>query len=93
MMTITTLDDVREYFRWLTTQPLPTGPHECEANLIPLMEAFRDWDVVDLAGLFIQVGLTLATHRGEDGKAVLADATLQISRTIYVRQEAMRRVN
>lgn len=75
---ITTLDDIRNYFAWLGTQPLPQGPHECEAVLLPLLEAFRDWDAEVIAELFVQLGLTLCVMRGEEGRRVLAEAYLQI---------------
>ena len=93
MTTIRTLDEVRAYFTWLKTQPLPTGPHECEANLMPLLEAFADWDDVAMGELFVQLGLTLAVKRGEEGKQLLAEATLQISDTLLRREYVRGHVN
>lgn len=85
-MTITTLDDIREYFTWLKAQPLPKGPHEFEANLAPLLEAFSDWDEVALAELVVQLGLTLCVKRGEAGKVMLAEAYLAINDVLIQRR-------
>lgn len=93
MMAIKTLDDVKAYFTWLKTQPLPTGPHECEANLLPILEAFSGWDEVAMAELVVQVGLTLAIKRGEEGRQMLAEASQQITETLYQREYLKGRVN
>lgn len=92
-MTITTLDDVRQYFTWLKTQPLPTGPHESEANLLPILEAFSGWTDTDLAELFVQLGLTLAVKRGQEGKEILGEATTMITETLLKREYLRGRVN
>lgn len=93
MMTITTLDDLKEYFAWLKTQPLPTGPHECETNLMPILEAFSSWGEIDLAELFVQIGLTLAVKRGNPGKTVLEEACRQINETLIQREMRLREAN
>lgn len=93
MRTLKTLDDVRGYFAWLGTQPLPAGPHECEAVLMPLLEAFSDWDDGDLAELFVSLGLTLAVKRGQEGKDILSAATLQITDTLMKREYLRGNVN
>lgn len=92
-MTITTLDDLKAYFAWLKTQPLPTGPHESEANLLPILEAFGDWGEIDIAELFVQLGLTLCIKRGEAGKAVMQEACLTINETLLNREYVRGRVN
>jgi hypothetical protein len=93
MMTIKTLDDVRDYFTWLKTQPLPTGPHESEANLMPILEAFKDWGDEEMAELFVQLGLTLAVKRGDKGKEMLGDATVMIGETLIRREYLKGHVN
>lgn len=92
-MTITTLDDLKAYFAWLKTQPLPTGPHESEANLLPILEAFAGWGEIDIAELFVQLGLTLCIKRGEAGKAVMQEACLTINETLLNREYVRGRVN
>lgn len=92
-MTITTLDDVRQYFAWLKSQPLPTGPHESEANLLPILEAFSGWSDTDLAELFVQMGLTLAIKRGQEGKEILEAASAQICDTLLKREYLKGHVN
>lgn len=85
MTAITTLADVKGYFEWLRSQPLPQGPHECEANLFPILEAFRDWDLESIAELFVQLGLTMCIKRGEEGKEFMREACLQINDVLIKR--------
>lgn len=82
MMTIRTLDEMLEYFRWLKTQPLPTGPHEFAVNRMPILEAFSGWGDIDVADLFMQLGLALAVERGQDGRETLSAATEVLAETV-----------
>jgi hypothetical protein len=53
---------------------------------MPILEAFRGWSDTDLAELFVQLGLTLAVKRGQEGKEILGEATVMITETLLKRE-------
>lgn len=85
-MIITTLDELRSYFKVVEDAPDPDGPGDAEQLLGPILEALQCWDETELGALLLHLGLILAVRKGPEGVQALHVTLTEMAEVLMQRE-------